>query len=321
MCVVVPLVAGWRETQLYCWTYGQKKKKKVAELFFFFFSAQFLNYIKVKITVTPNRSPCSAWRHKTCNVSFLRYSWTVSQPDSQPMGGWVRVERRGGGGGGECPPSASLLWSSGCRAAAPQCRTSSWAPLDPSSIWSSPPPPTTGQSWLSAAHSISHGGGQPLLISQYFDTEITLAGRCISHVSGFFFFLYSDHLTFSDFFFHVDLHAVVCKLLAAEQALHCSYAETLWSEVPLYVHPVYWMQNEDQYYRPLMIVNCVELLMLLCLTVFCSTSRLVPWVVFKKKKEEKKKGFSDRDVCVCRSKLLRLFSICPSPSSGPLPSC
>lgn len=118
-----------------------KRKKKVAELFFFFFSAQFLNYIKVKITVTPNRSPCSAWRHKTCNVSFLWYSWTVSQPDSQPRGGWVRVERRGGGGGGECPPSASLLWSSGCRAAAPQCRTSSWAPLDPSSIWSSSPPP------------------------------------------------------------------------------------------------------------------------------------------------------------------------------------
>lgn len=29
------------------------------------------------------------------------------------------------------------------------------------------------------------------------------------------------------------------KILAAELALHCSYAETLWSEVPLYVHPVY----------------------------------------------------------------------------------
>lgn len=33
--------------------------------------------------------------------------------------------------------------------------------------------------------------------------------------------------------------AVVNKILTAELALHCSYAETLWSEVPLYVHPVY----------------------------------------------------------------------------------
>lgn len=48
--------------------------------------------------------------------------------------------------------------------------------------------------------------------------------------------------------------AVVYKMPAAELALHCSYAETLWSEVPLYVHPVYWMQNEDQYYRALLIV-------------------------------------------------------------------
>lgn len=35
------------------------------------------------------------------------------------------------------------------------------------------------------------------------------------------------------------LHAVVYNIPAAELALHCSYAETLWSEVPLYVHPVY----------------------------------------------------------------------------------
>lgn len=35
------------------------------------------------------------------------------------------------GGEGEHPLSASLLWSFGCQAAAPQHSTSSWAPLDP----------------------------------------------------------------------------------------------------------------------------------------------------------------------------------------------
>lgn len=300
--------------------WAKEKKKSCRAVFFFFFCPVFELYQSENHCYSKSFALfCLEAQDLQCQLSPILLD---SKPARQPANGWMSQSGAEGGWGWggvstECL-FAVVLWVSG---SSPTVQNfllgSTWPFLHLKQF----PPPTAGQSWLSAAHSISHGGGQPLLISQYFDTEITLAGRCISHVSGFFFFLYSDHLTFSDFFFHVDLHAVVCKLLAAEQALHCSYAETLWSEVPLYVHPVYWMQNEDQYYRPLMIVNCVELLMLLCLTVFCSTSRLVPWVVFKKKKEEKKKGFSDRDVCVCRSKLLRLFSICPSPSSGPLPSC
>lgn len=131
----------------------------------------------------------------------------------------------------------------------------------------------TGQSRLSATHGIFNGGGggQPPLdlavvpalspISQFFDTKITLAGRCNSHISGIFasvLFIFLrrsfDFIFFSVFYCYFCLHAVVYKILAAELALHCSYAETLWSEVPLYVHPVYWMQNEDQYYRALLIV-------------------------------------------------------------------
>lgn len=86
-----------------------------------------------------------------------------------------------------------------------------------------------------------------LPISQFFDTKITLAGRCNSHISGIFASVLCIFWKRSfDFIFLFDvlycyfcLHAVVYKILAAELALHCSYAETLWSEVPLYVHPVY----------------------------------------------------------------------------------
>lgn len=62
---------------------------------------------------------------------------------------------------GEHPPSASLLWSFGCRAAAPQCSTSSRAPLDPPSV-SRSSSSKSGQSPLSAAHGISNprGGGE-----------------------------------------------------------------------------------------------------------------------------------------------------------------
>lgn len=132
----------------------------------------------------------------------------------------------------------------------------------------------TDQSRFSATHGISTGGPPPLdpavvlpsppthPISQFFDTKITLAGRSNSHISGIFASVLCIFWKRSfDFIFFLNvlycyfcLHAVVYKILAAELALHCSYAETLWSEVPLYVHPVYWMQNEDQYYRPLLIV-------------------------------------------------------------------
>lgn len=55
-------------------------------------------------------------------VSDTRWpvGWSASQSES--------------GGEGERPPSASLLWSSRCQAAAPQRSTSSWAPLDPPSV-------------------------------------------------------------------------------------------------------------------------------------------------------------------------------------------
>lgn len=185
----------------------------------------------------------------------------VSDPAGQSTG--QSASQSKSGGEGERPPSASLLWSSRCQAAAPQRSTSSWAPLDPPSVSQEKKKKKksssskTSQSWLSATHGISNGGeGAPPLdpavdpalspISQFFDTKITLAGRCNSHISGIFasvLFIFLkrsfDFIFFSVLYCYCCLHAVVYKILAAELALHCSYAETLWSEVPLYVHPVY----------------------------------------------------------------------------------
>lgn len=87
-------------------------------------------------------------------------------------------------------------------------------------------------------------------ISQFFDTKITLAGRCNSHISGIFAsvlfnFFFLEKIILTLFFFPVCYIVIFVymqwstKIPAAELALHCSYAETLWSEVPLYVHPVY----------------------------------------------------------------------------------
>lgn len=127
----------------------------------------------------------------------------------------------------------------------------------------------------------------------------------------YFVFFVKDHLTFffsSVLYCYFYLHAVVYKVLAAELALHCSYAETLWSEVPLYVHPVYWMQNEDQYYRPLMIVY----LFLADHAFFVwQYSVVLPGSILRCVRKKKKKGVSDGDVGVCRSKLLRLPAGCP----------
>lgn len=118
----------------------------------------------------------------------------------------------------------------------------------------------TGQSRRSATRGISNRtchrstllSSCPLShLSCFFETKITLAGRCYSHISGIFasvlfifgktiillLFFSMCYIVFVFCFF--CLHAVVYKILAAELALHCSYAETLWSEVPLYVHPVY----------------------------------------------------------------------------------
>lgn len=135
---------------------------------------------------------------------------------------------------GERPPSASLLWSSGRQAAAPPQRsTSSRAPLDPpsSSLASKSSSSKTGQSWLSPpTHGISNEGGgachrstllscrsSPLPpISQFFDTKITLAGRCNSHISGIFasvLFIFLkrsfDFIFFNVLYCYFCLHAVV----------------------------------------------------------------------------------------------------------------
>lgn len=81
----------------------------------------------------------------------------------------------------------------------------------------------------------------PPTTSQFFDTKITLAGTCNSHISGIFASVIFYDLLFLDFIF-VSMCVYMqwyTEILAAELALHCSYAETLWLEVPLYVHPVY----------------------------------------------------------------------------------
>lgn len=219
------------------------------------------------ITVTPKIVILALFGgSRLCSVSGLWHPLDSQSGQSVVESEWGEV--------GECPLSASLLWSSGCRAAAPQRSTSSWAPLDRLSVWREK---RILRDWpitaLCRTHGISNRGPLPLdpavilpspppPISQFFDTKITLAGRCNSHISGIFASVLCIFWKRSfDFFFfssvlycYFYLHAVVYKVLAAELALHCSYAETLWSEVPLYVHPVYWMQNEDQYYRPLMIV-------------------------------------------------------------------
>lgn len=112
-------------------------------------------------------------------------------------------------GSGECPPSASLLWSSGCQAAVPQRSTSSWAPLDPPSAQLLQDMANHGSPPLTASPTWDGVGGPPPLdpavvpapspISQFFDTKITLAGRCYSHISGIFasvlLIFFKDRLT------------------------------------------------------------------------------------------------------------------------------
>lgn len=273
LCTIsIPWKCVWRcssgsrmkgsKTEMYHWTLGKKLQSMI---FFFSFFEQYQSeyhcYSKCLALF------CLEALDLQRQLSLTPAGQSVSHPASQP------VSQSQWGGEGECPLSASLLWSSGCQAAAPQRSTSSWAPLDPPSVSQrkkAAPPRLANRG--SPPHTASPTGGGPATtrpccrpalspISQFFDTKITLAGRCNSHISGIFasvLFIFLKR-SFEFIFFNVlycyfCLHAVVYKILAAELALHCSYAETLWSEVPLYVHPVYWMQNEDQYYRALLIV-------------------------------------------------------------------
>lgn len=143
------------------------------------------------ITVTPKIVILALFGgSRLCSVSGLWHPLDSQSGQSVVESEWGEV--------GECPLSASLLWSSGCRAAAPQRSTSSWAPLDRLSVWREK---RILRDWpitaLCRTHGISNRGPLPLdpavilpspppPISQFFDTKITLAGRCNSHISGIF---------------------------------------------------------------------------------------------------------------------------------------
>lgn len=143
------------------------------------------------ITVTPKIVILALFGgSRLCSVSGLWHPLDSQSGQSVVESEWGEV--------GECPLSASLLWSSGCRAAAPQRSTSSWAPLDRLSVWREK---QILRDWpitaLCRTHGISNRGPLPLdpavilpspppPISQFFDTKITLAGRCNSHISGIF---------------------------------------------------------------------------------------------------------------------------------------
>lgn len=105
----------------------------------------------------------------------------------------------------------------------------------------------TGQSRLSATHGISLFWGRvchcltllsflpppPSLSSLTHQLEdVMVIFSCF--LKRLFEFIFS--VCFIVIFVYI---AVVYKIVAAELALYCSYAETVWAEVPLYVYPVY----------------------------------------------------------------------------------
>lgn len=135
---------------MYRWTLG--KKLQSINVFFSFFEqyqSEYHCYSKCLALF------CLEALDLQRQLSLTPAGLPASQPASQSVGEseW--------GGEGECPMSASLLWSSGCQAAAPQRSTSSWAPLDPPSVWQESGSSKTGQSRFSATHGISNGGGGP----------------------------------------------------------------------------------------------------------------------------------------------------------------
>lgn len=265
LCTIsIPWKCVWRcssgsrmkgnKTEMYHWTLG--KKTAVYDFFSFFeqYQSEYHCYSKCLALFCLEALDLQ----RQLSLTF------AGQSASQSAGvGW------GGGASTECL-SAVVLWaSSGSPPTAQHFLLGSTWPSLSLVKDKAAPPKTRPIAALRHTRHLQRGPAttrpccRPALspISQFFDTKITLAGRCNSHISGIFasvLFIFLkrsfDFIFFNVLYCYFCLHAVVYKILAAELALHCSYAETLWSEVPLYVHPVYWMQNEDQYYRALLIV-------------------------------------------------------------------
>lgn len=106
-----------------------------------------------------------------------------------------------------------------------------------------------------------------------FDTKITLAGTCNSHISGFF----ASVIFIMVYFFYIYFCQFVCtcsgkEILAAELALHCSYAEHFGQRcLCMFILCIECKTriNTTDRYR----LSICETAHALCLTVFCSTSR------------------------------------------------
>lgn len=134
------------KTEMYHWTLGEKN---CSQLFFFFLLWTISKWISLLLQML-SLVLFGGTRLATSAVSDTRWPVSQSMGESEWGGEW------------ECPLSASLLWSSGCQAAAPQRSTSSWAPLDPLSVWQEMGSSKTGQSRFSATQGISNRDPPPL---------------------------------------------------------------------------------------------------------------------------------------------------------------
>lgn len=106
-----------------------------------------------------------------------------------------------------------------------------------------------------------------------FDTKITLAGTCNSHISGIFASVILLWFIFLILFLSVCVSTCSGKeILAAELALHCSYAEHFGQRcLCMFILCIECKTriNTTDRYR----LSICETAHALCLTVFCSTSR------------------------------------------------
>lgn len=113
----------------------------------------------------------------------------------------------------------------------------------------------------------------PPTTTHSFDTKITLAGTCNSHISGIFASVIFIMVYFLNFMLLVCVSTCSGKeILAAELALHCSYAEHFGQRCLcmfiLCIECKMWINTTDRYR-----LSICETAHALCLTVFCSTSR------------------------------------------------
>lgn len=129
------------KTEMYHWTLGGKN----CSLWFFFLLWKISKWISLLLQMF-SLVLFGGTRLATSAVSDAR------RPVSRQVS-------RSGVGEGECPLSASLLWSSGCQAAAPQRSTSSRAPLDPPSVWQRKAAPPRLANHGSPPHTASPMGG------------------------------------------------------------------------------------------------------------------------------------------------------------------